>query len=356
MQRPMNEFQNTSQRPTSRDVERTSETQMKPRLDAVALTLKIFNHVMEDIMKIALNFSVGIVLVVQAFAFDAAAKEPVLTAYDQIKIDVQQVCPVSGNKLRSMGDPIKVKVGQEEIYLCCKGCSKGKIDKALWEQIHRNFAAAQGICPVMEKPLPANPKSTTVNGQTVYICCPPCTKKIQAEPRKYLTKLAGYYLASLKTPASLQVPVKANDSSKIAQSLAKLPESDRLRASIQQVCPVSGNMLGLAGTPKKVRVGKLDVFLCCEGCQSGEINKEHWTKIAQNIRNAQGKCPVMEKDLPATAKSMIVAGQLVFVCCPPCTKKIAASPAQYMSKVESYYRESRSETTSVAARRSKASR
>ncbi|MHB1033397.1 MAG: hypothetical protein ACYC35_03300 [Pirellulales bacterium] len=41
---------------------------------------------------------------------------------DQAGIERQQVCPVTGAKLGSMGDPIKVLVGDHPVYLCCAGC------------------------------------------------------------------------------------------------------------------------------------------------------------------------------------------------------------------------------------------
>jgi len=277
----------------------------------------------------------------------ATGQETKLTKYDQLKVAIQKICPVTGKPLGSMGDPLKVKIGEEEIFLCCKGCTKGQINKEHWTAIHKNFARAQGICPVMEKKLPANPKSTVVNGQTVYICCPPCTKKIQAEPRKYLTKLAGYYQTSLqkislRNPSDksaqnlgLQTPNSSSNDA-ISKALASLSHKDRLHASVQAICPVSGNALGAMGTPMKVRVGKMDVFLCCEGCNQENSNEQHWSKIAANVKSKQAKCPVMEKQLPANAKSTIVDGQLVFVCCPPCTKKIEAEREKYLAKVDGY--------------------
>jgi hypothetical protein len=41
---------------------------------------------------------------------------------DQAGIARQRVCPVTGDELGSMGDPIKVLVGGQPLYLCCKGC------------------------------------------------------------------------------------------------------------------------------------------------------------------------------------------------------------------------------------------
>lgn len=94
-------------------------------------------------------------------------------------------------------------VGQqkEEIYLCCQACTKGKLDAKHWATIHANVAKAQGKCPVMQKSLPKNPKWTVVNGQIVYVCCPPCTDKIENDPETFLKKVDAYYTATLQSEA-----------------------------------------------------------------------------------------------------------------------------------------------------------
>ena len=117
---------------------------------------------------------------------------------DQIRITVQQICPISGTKLGDHGSPVKVKVGEEHVFVCCKQCLKKKIDTNHWATIHGNFAKAQKICPVMKHKLPKKPKWTIIKGQIVYVCCPPCTKKIEAKPESYLTKMDELYSASLK--------------------------------------------------------------------------------------------------------------------------------------------------------------
>jgi len=118
---------------------------------------------------------------------------------DQNRIAVQKICPVSGQKLGAHGKPVKAKIGEEIVFLCCKGCTKGKVGAEHWATIHANFAKAQGKCPVMNKTLPNNPKWTIANGRIVYVCCPPCTKKITAAPDKYLKVVDGYYAAHLKS-------------------------------------------------------------------------------------------------------------------------------------------------------------
>lgn len=47
-----------------------------------------------------------------------------LTAEDRQRAAAQRLCPVTGVALGSMGMPEKVKLGGEEIFLCCPGCKK----------------------------------------------------------------------------------------------------------------------------------------------------------------------------------------------------------------------------------------
>lgn len=112
-----------------------------------------------------------------------------------VRMAVQGICPVTGNRLGSHGEPVKAKIGEETMFLCCKGCASGEVDPQHWATIHANFAEAQGICPVMEQDLPEEPKWTIVEGRIVYVCCPPCIDKIEADPETYLDKVDGYYRA-----------------------------------------------------------------------------------------------------------------------------------------------------------------
>ena len=36
----------------------------------------------------------------------------------------QRICPVGGGLLGSMGKPFKVKIGDQDVYLCCQGCEE----------------------------------------------------------------------------------------------------------------------------------------------------------------------------------------------------------------------------------------
>jgi hypothetical protein len=114
------------------------------------------------------------------------------------RMTVQGICPVSGQKLGRHGAAVRVKIGKEEVFLCCKACAKGKVDPKHWATIHANLAKAQRICPVMEHDLPKDAKWTIVDGRIVYVCCPPCIKKIEAEPKKYIAKVDILYQEAIK--------------------------------------------------------------------------------------------------------------------------------------------------------------
>lgn len=150
--------------------------------------------------KMLVHVALVLTLAMQANAQDRSERGKKEQAeHDRLMIAVQAICPMSGEKLGAHGDPIKVKVGEEHVFLCCKGCLKKKIDPKHWATIHANFAKAQGICPVMKHELPKNPKWTIVEGQIIYICCPPCSKKIAADPKSYIRQLDKLYSASLES-------------------------------------------------------------------------------------------------------------------------------------------------------------
>jgi len=232
-----------------------------------------------------------------------------VSAAERLQMMVQQICPVSGEKLGSMGAPVKIQVGDETAYLCCEGCKTGEISAAHWQTIQANIATAQGTCPVMGKPVDAKSESLVVDGRRVFICCPPCGPKIQADPATWFAK------------------IDANRMSSVA---------DQLQIAAQKICPVTGEELGSMGQPVKVMVGDEMAFLCCAGCTKKQIDGTHWKTVQANLAAAQGICPVMEKPLPENPESVVVNGRRIFVCCPPCIKKIQDNSAIFTAKSNEY--------------------
>ena len=57
------------------------------------------------------------------------------------------------------------------------------------------------------------------------------------------------------------------DMGKMKAELAKLSPEDAASAEKQHFCPVSGEMLGMMGVPKKVDVKGQQVWICCDSCR-----------------------------------------------------------------------------------------
>jgi hypothetical protein len=233
---------------------------------------------------------------------------------EELQIAVQDICPVTGKQLGSMGRPFKVRVGEQVAFLCCQGCQTKKIDPAHWTTIQKRIADAQSTCPIMDKTVDPSMESTVVEGQRIFVCCPPCIEKIQSKSETAIAKVQASYAKFVASE--------------------KRSRSDELHARAQAICPVSGNKLGTVGKPVKMRVGKLETaFVCSADCLSKKIKAEYWREIQENLAAAQGVCPIMENPVNSSMKSTVVQGRKIFVCCPPCIEKIQSAPDETIDKI-----------------------
>jgi YHS domain-containing protein len=174
----------------------------------------------------------------------------------------QKVCPVSGEPLGSMGDPVPVTVGDQTIYVCCIGCvAKVKADFAhYFQKLHKtteliaipateadsDAIAKQKTCPVMDEPLGSMgaPLKVTGLGRDVFLCCKGCLKFLREDPEKYLAKLPP-----LPAPA-----------------VTKTSTADAAHVEAQKLCPVMDEPLDAMGGPYRTVVEGRVVYLCCPGC------------------------------------------------------------------------------------------
>lgn len=158
-------------------------------------------------------------------------------------------CPVSGEELGSMGDPIVLDVDGSEVKLCCKGCvKKFNADSAKYMDIvHAGIAAQQlpyyplDTCVVSGEPLVENDKDIAVNvviGNRLFrVCCKVCVKVLHKDPGKYLATLDA---AVIKAQAE-HYPLAT--------------------------CLVNTKgKLGSMGDPVQIVVGNRLVQFCCKGC------------------------------------------------------------------------------------------
>jgi hypothetical protein len=126
------------------------------------------------------------------------------TRANQKAITAQKVCKVSGEELGSMGMPIKATQGDRSTFLCCPECEKklladpdkylvATISTAKATRADQKAIAAQKTCPVSKEDLGSmgTPIKVTCGDRSVFLCCPECIKKVEADPDKYLGDLAA---------------------------------------------------------------------------------------------------------------------------------------------------------------------
>jgi hypothetical protein len=112
----------------------------------------------------------------------------------------------------------------------------------------------------------------------------------------FCTILAASFIGCRKEPAPAPPPANppapaadptdqaaadAGQSPEIKANLASLSAEDRAMAEKQKICPVSGEALGMMGTPIKVQVAGQEVFICCPSCKDPLLENpaEHLAKI-----------------------------------------------------------------------------
>ncbi|MHC4208870.1 MAG: hypothetical protein ACYTE6_01135 [Planctomycetota bacterium] len=161
-------------------------------------------------------------------------------------------CPVSGQELGSMGNPIVMTHEGREVRLCCKGCIKTfEADAARYfDQIDEKIIERQlpyyplKTCVVSAEPLGSmgEPVNYVHNNRLVRLCCKGCLPAIRNDPAAYLGILNGAV---------------------IAQQGARYPLA---------TCVISKQKLGSMGEPIDYVVANRLVRFCCAGC-TGTFNR-----------------------------------------------------------------------------------
>lgn len=267
-------------------------------------------------------FALLFVSTISAFAFPRQSSEQStrqLSDVDRILVTIQKVCPVMGAELGSMGQPVKTKIADKTLFLCCESCEGKPAKKEYLASIMTRFAQAQNVCPITGKPVEANSPTTIIDDLIVFACCPNCIDKIQAEPAVARSKIEANYASFV---------------------------SDELQIAAQGICPVSGQKLGSMGNPIRVMLNDQTTFLCCKACVEKPANGKHWATIQGNLKKAQAVCPVTGESLPKDARSVVVDGRQIYVCCPSCIEDINGDKAKYLARLNDLYSKSMLEAKS----------
>lgn len=159
-------------------------------------------------------------------------------------------CPVSGEKLGEMGEPVVREYDGREVRFCCKMCvSKFEASKdEYWKKIDAQIVKDQlafyplTTCVISDEPLTEDGEDISVNfvyeNRLVRFCCRKCVNTFLKDPDAVLTKL---------------------DAAVIQQQRKNYP---------LQTCLVSGEKLGSMGDPYEVVIDNHLVRMCCQGCEA----------------------------------------------------------------------------------------
>lgn len=246
---------------------------------------------------------------------------------DEELIVLQHVCPVTGSKLGSMGTPVKVSVGDQTIFLCCKSCEKRLRENS------DEYLARLAPPPVGEVlSIPEQAVIDTGRSQVVYVEREPGLFEgvnVELGPRSggYYPVLAGvspgdrvatagsflldaetrlnpgaaatYFGAnggqSTSGSSSVEAPTNSTTEAPLdkstdrktthTESFATLAPEDKELAIAQGVCPVTGEPLGSMGVPVKIMVNGTPVFLCCASCKREAL--KHPEQTLQSLKQSQ---------------------------------------------------------------------
>lgn len=244
----------------------------------------------------------------------AASKE--LGGDQAHQIARQQICPVTGAKLGSMGEPVRARIRDQDIYLCCAGCSQ-----SLESRPDHYLARIQSVTDNGVLSVPELAVIDTGNQKVVYVEREPGLYEgvevklgskaggyyavidgllpgdrvaaagaflVDAETRLNPAASAAYFGASGgptvdqpasggSQPAGEASPPPANPmrpaspakepSKDDLENVAKLSATDQELARVQRLCPVTDLPLGSMGVPPKILINGEAVFLCCQGCE-----------------------------------------------------------------------------------------
>lgn len=160
----------------------------------------------------------------------------------------QATCPITGEKLGSMGEPIVRLYDGREVRFCCKSCPP-KFEKDLaasFAKLDEQIIKGQGsIYPL---------KTSVVTG-----------KDLPAAPAKPFEFVYGNRLIRLGAESEKADFLK--DPKKYLADLDKAVIEAQGKDYPLKTCPVSKEELGGMGEPVNVVVAGRLVRLCCNGCK-----------------------------------------------------------------------------------------
>ncbi len=120
---------------------------------------------------------------------------------EEVKLQPQTTCPIMGGAINE-----KQYVDHEgkRIFVCCPPC-KAKVEADFAEAVEKlaeeGQGPAQANCPIMKR-MTVTPSSRYVDheGQRIYVCCGGCVGRVKADPEAALKTLKEQGVVPARVP------------------------------------------------------------------------------------------------------------------------------------------------------------
>jgi YHS domain-containing protein len=110
-----------------------------------------------------------------------------------------ETCPVSGEKLGSMGEPVVYSHEGRELRFCCDGCISPfekdpaqyleKVDAAMIERLRPDYPLDTCVVAGSKLGSMGEPYAHIYRNQLVLFCCDGCLPAFRKDPARYLTMI-----------------------------------------------------------------------------------------------------------------------------------------------------------------------
>jgi Cu(I)/Ag(I) efflux system membrane fusion protein len=153
-------------------------------------------------------------------------------------------CPVSGEELGGMGEPLVKVIEGREVRFCCGSCVKGFVnDPGKAEELDKKLIADQDAHYPSDKCV--NSGADLNDSAVVFIagnrefktCCNKCAAKVKADPAAFIAKLDAEVIAAQKPGYTLDKDVVTGEALKedaidlvVANRLIRLNDAESVKA------------------------------------------------------------------------------------------------------------------------------
>jgi hypothetical protein len=270
---------------------------------------------------------------------------------DKSLIEFQKTCPVTGNKLGSMGAPVKRQAGDKMVFLCCKNCIE-KFDAAKDEYLVALAPPPQGVVLTV----PERAVIDTGSKKVVYVEREPGTFdgiEVQLGPEaggffpvvkglRAGDRVAdrGAFLVdadSKLNPAAAAAYIGASGGpSAVARTAPLTPgPSPARREGSDEAAPAKNE--GSSESPTRGSAAtQTEPMTLTKPTAENLKNLDKLTPADRAAALAQQNCPITDAALGSMGvpfKVELVPGTTAFLCCDQCKEEATKDPRKTIEKL-----------------------